>query len=185
MIVGLGLSLILMSWLVLVASPVAGTELSGATIPEWARDSADVGPKLAMGVAPAGREPRTLAKPDALPRGRLIEGYGKLPLSFEANQGQTDSQVRFLARGRGYALYLTSTEAVLALTRPPARSSPAPHRRAPLDMPDVTGTVAPAVSDGWWVFIPPLAKGTYDLNFGGTTFGGSFTLDITYHITVE
>ena len=50
---------------------------------------------------------------------------------------------------------------------------------------DVTGTVAPAVSDGWWVFIPPLAKGTYDLNFGGTSFGGSFTLDITYHITVE
>lgn len=33
----------------------------------------------------------------------LVKGYGKLPLSFEANQGQTSAPVRFLARGRGYA----------------------------------------------------------------------------------
>jgi hypothetical protein len=52
---------------------------------------------------------------------------------------------------------------------------------------EVSGTIAPAVSDGYWVYIAPLAPGAYDLNFGGTdTFGGSpFTLDITYHITVE
>ena len=42
--------------------------------------------------------------------------YGHLPLSFEANQGQTDRQVKFLSRGKGYNLFLTSTEAVLALT---------------------------------------------------------------------
>lgn len=41
--------------------------------------------------------------------------YGKLPLSFEANQGQTDSQVKFLTRGSGYALFLTANEAVLRL----------------------------------------------------------------------
>jgi hypothetical protein len=46
---------------------------------------------------------------------RLVESYGKLPLSFEANQGQTDSQVKFLSRGRGYMLFLTGNEAVLAL----------------------------------------------------------------------
>ena len=33
-----------------------------------------------------------------------------VPLSFEANQGQTDSQVRFLSRGDGYSLFLTSNE---------------------------------------------------------------------------
>src|SRR5438067_1297106 len=38
-----------------------------------------------------------------------------LPMSFEANQGQTDGEVQFLARGRGYALFLTSTQAVLSL----------------------------------------------------------------------
>ena len=30
---------------------------------------------------------------------RLSAAYGQLPLSFEANQGQTDSQVNFLSRG--------------------------------------------------------------------------------------
>jgi hypothetical protein len=39
----------------------------------------------------------------------------KLPLNFEANHGQTDSQVKFLARGNGYNLFLTATEAVLRL----------------------------------------------------------------------
>ena len=41
--------------------------------------------------------------------------YGKLPLSFEANQGQTDSQVNFISRGGGYTLFLTPTEAVMSL----------------------------------------------------------------------
>jgi hypothetical protein len=41
--------------------------------------------------------------------------YGKLPLSFEANQGQTAGQVQFLARGSGYALFLTNDSAVIAL----------------------------------------------------------------------
>lgn len=44
--------------------------------------------------------------------------YGNLPLSFEANQGQIDAQVRFLSRGQGYSLFLTASEAVLALNKP-------------------------------------------------------------------
>src|SRR5437773_4362317 len=47
----------------------------------------------------------------------VSKSYGRLPLQFEANQGQTDSQVRFLARGAGYSLYLTNGEAVLVLAR--------------------------------------------------------------------
>jgi hypothetical protein len=39
----------------------------------------------------------------------------QLPISFEPNQGQTDSRVKFLARGAGYGLFLTSSQAVLAL----------------------------------------------------------------------
>ncbi len=39
--------------------------------------------------------------------------YGSLPMSFEANQGQTDARVRFLSRGEGYSLFLTDSEAVL------------------------------------------------------------------------
>ena len=46
--------------------------------------------------------------------------YGKLPLAFEANQGQAAAPVRFLSRGDGYALYLTGQEAVLTLRQPAA-----------------------------------------------------------------
>jgi hypothetical protein len=40
----------------------------------------------------------------------------QLPISFEVNQGQADSQVRFLAHGPGYSLFLTPQEALLALS---------------------------------------------------------------------
>jgi len=43
--------------------------------------------------------------------------YGHLPLSFAANAGQADPQVKFLSRGRGYGLFLTSDEAVLELQK--------------------------------------------------------------------
>src|SRR5205823_10303415 len=46
---------------------------------------------------------------------RLVESYGKVPLSFEANRGQTDPRVKFLSRGSGYTLFLTGDEAVLSL----------------------------------------------------------------------
>jgi hypothetical protein len=45
-----------------------------------------------------------------------------LPLFFEPNQGQTAPQVKFLARGAGYGLFLTADEAVLEL-QPSAVSS--------------------------------------------------------------
>jgi hypothetical protein len=48
-------------------------------------------------------------------KARVREAYGRLPLSFEGNRGQTDPSVKFLARGGGYTLFLTSTEAMLAL----------------------------------------------------------------------
>jgi hypothetical protein len=46
-----------------------------------------------------------------------MNAYGKLPLRFEANHGQTDSKVKFLSRGHGYSLFLTGGEAVIALKK--------------------------------------------------------------------
>src|SRR6185503_18248465 len=48
------------------------------------------------------------------------DSYGALPLSFELNQGQTNDEVKFLARSEGYVLFLTPTEAVMALDNPAA-----------------------------------------------------------------
>jgi hypothetical protein len=71
----------------------------------------------------AERKPQTV---------RIHEIYGKLPLAFEVNDGQTDSQVKFLPRGKGYALFLTPDEAVLSLRKQPLRirflgGNPAPE----------------------------------------------------------
>ena len=52
------------------------------------------------------------------------DAYGHLPLSFEENRGQTDSRVKFLARGGGYSLFLTPTEAVLKLRAQSAAKNP-------------------------------------------------------------
>src|SRR5947207_625485 len=64
---------------------------------------------------------------------RVSQSYGKLPLHFEANQGQTHQDVRFLARGAGYSLYLTPTEAALTLTKQvsPARKPAAGGKSEP------------------------------------------------------
>jgi hypothetical protein len=44
-----------------------------------------------------------------------MASYGRLPLTFEPNLGQTDGQVRFLARGGGMTAFFTDTETVLVL----------------------------------------------------------------------
>ena len=49
------------------------------------------------------------------PSERAREAYGRMPLSFEANRGQAEESVDFIARGAGYALSLKPTEAVFAL----------------------------------------------------------------------
>ncbi|WP_413935427.1 SBBP repeat-containing protein [Nitrospira sp. BLG_1] len=56
-------------------------------------------------------------------------GYGKLPLQFEANQGQWEEQVRFLARGPGYRLFLTPSESVLVLQQREPTRGPAQRKR--------------------------------------------------------
>ena len=65
----------------------------------------------------AGKPATTAGASGPTQQARLLATYGKLPLSFEANQGQTDPEVKFLSRGSGYTLFLTSNEAVLALRK--------------------------------------------------------------------
>lgn len=63
-------------------------------------------------------QPSTLRATDREVRARMDQKYGKLPLGFEANCGQADHRVKFMSRSSGAALFLTSTQAVLALRRP-------------------------------------------------------------------
>ncbi len=65
-----------------------------------------------------GYAPGAASKVPETGKQQIAAGYGKLPLTFERNQGQADPQVKFLSRGSGYALFLTPNQAVLSLRRP-------------------------------------------------------------------
>ena len=92
---------------------------------------------LARAISPeAQTTSATLAKPDAATRTRLAVAYGELPLSFEANQGQSDPRVKFLSRTKGYILFLTATEAVLSLDKGQGAGADASRQIAP---PNPTG----------------------------------------------
>jgi hypothetical protein len=54
-----------------------------------------------------------------------IAAYGKLPMVFEKNQGQTANTVRYIAHGKGYELFLTGQEVALLLrsSNPPIVST--------------------------------------------------------------
>ena len=58
----------------------------------------------------------THATPSASTLDRI---YGKLPMSFEKNAGQSPSGVDFIARGAGYSVFLTPGGAILAMRKQP------------------------------------------------------------------
>lgn len=69
------------------------------------------------------RAPQQLGNPPNYPttkQAQAAELYRQSPMYFEANQGQTDGRVKFLARGSGYSLFLTEVGATFALQRPRA-----------------------------------------------------------------
>lgn len=54
-------------------------------------------------------------KADEATRRRVLETYGKLPLSFIQNNGQMDKRVRYYEKGAGHAMYFTQRGVYLSL----------------------------------------------------------------------
>ncbi len=80
-------------------------------------------PKVAATVSAGSSAPLSPNLTPAAHR-RIQDTYASLPLAFEQNQGQTDPQVKYLARGHGYTLFLTANDAVFSLhSRPVAERS--------------------------------------------------------------
>ena len=50
-----------------------------------------------------------------LSQAKVNESVGKLPLVFEPNQGQIAREVKYVARAKGYTVFLTGNETVLAI----------------------------------------------------------------------
>src|SRR5690242_8418208 len=66
---------------------------------------------------------KSTQKVDAAVKTRAVQMLGSQPLHFEANQGQTAGQVKFLSRGQGYNLFLTATESIINLNREEAKAT--------------------------------------------------------------
>jgi len=69
------------------------------------------------------------------------------PLAFEANRGQADEAVKFLARGVGYTVFLTSSDAVLSLRD--GRSGRAVVRATPVGASATARIVADGELPAW------------------------------------
>jgi hypothetical protein len=52
---------------------------------------------------------------ESIPPAHISQVLSALPLQFEQNIGQTDPSVKFLSRGHGYSIFLTSTGSVMVL----------------------------------------------------------------------
>ncbi|MGE5053634.1 MAG: SBBP repeat-containing protein, partial [Acidobacteriota bacterium] len=65
--------------------------------------------------ARSARNSGTQVPASAAQSGRVRADLDALPLAFEANQGQTDPQVKYMARGKGYTAFLTADETVFAM----------------------------------------------------------------------
>ena len=81
----------------------------------WALPMSTLPRATAVIAKPRATAPANTKPNEAQLKLTATENYGKLPLSFERNQGQSDKAVEFLSRGKGYTLFLTPTEAVFSL----------------------------------------------------------------------
>lgn len=145
-------------------------------------------------------EQRCLLANAAIPT--LAAGYGQIPLSFEANQGQTDSQVDFFARGLGYGLFLTPGEAVLSLQAPQSDTTVSPPAsvlrlqligaQAPTDvagldrLPGISNYLLGNDPSQWRTNVPNYAKVQYRNVYPGIDlvyYGGQQQLEYDFTVT--
>jgi hypothetical protein len=74
------------------------------------------------------RAPVSASSPAAeIAKAKVRQTYGKLPMSFEENRGQTDRRVKFLSQGQGYSMFLTSSGVVLRLQSSASPGSTGKH----------------------------------------------------------
>ncbi|HWI09600.1 MAG TPA: hypothetical protein VNT54_19030, partial [Solirubrobacteraceae bacterium] len=78
----------------------------------------------------------------------LDRQFARLPLRFEANQGQAPDTVDFLARGPGYTMAISPAGAVLALSGGKASTVRAAGRSAVVGMHLVGGNPSPTATTG-------------------------------------
>src|SRR6266571_2594859 len=130
---------------VVLSHPPHVLEALGAVVPSH------TGGGVVQAGAPglAGRSVAHSPQHDIAIQSQVAAAYGQLPLHFEANQGQSDGRVQFLARSQGMHVFLSASEVMLVLPPAhPARSPAAAPGRRRVPAPSVgaapTESTAPA-----------------------------------------
>jgi hypothetical protein len=112
----------------------------------------------------------------------IKDSYGKLPLSFEANRGQTARQVKFLARGPGYTLFLTGDAAVLSLHRQKANAVLRMKLQGANARASVTGAGALPGKSNYFTGSDPSQWRTNVPTYSGVKYAGVYPgIDLVYH----
>ena len=101
---------------VLVIAAVACCVLGSAKVGSTGHGSTKLGhAATSAAIENSAPQPKTVADAKNRIKANITANYAALPLAFEQNQGQTDSRVKYMARGDGYTLFLTANDAVFAL----------------------------------------------------------------------
>jgi len=72
---------------------------------------------LPQSAAPTAKATSGGSAVPAATRRRVLDSYGKLPLSFVPNVGQSDRRVRYYAQGKGFSVSFMSDKVVLSFTK--------------------------------------------------------------------
>ncbi|MFN7928971.1 MAG: hypothetical protein U0Y68_13695 [Blastocatellia bacterium] len=120
----------------------------------------------------------TVSKP-AAPSGEVLK---KMPLNFTRNEGQTDPRVKFTARGRGYSLFLTAREAVMALQKGETTTTLRMQLQEANARPAITGLdVLPTVSN-YYVGDSPAQYREGVRHFAKVKYAGVYPgIDVVYY----
>jgi hypothetical protein len=199
-----------MSFILIIALSLSDL-FASAALAQWKFDESPkrIPPKVATKslrtppTVPDAKTSGLAPEPVETIRARAAETYGKMPLSFEANRGQADAQVKFLSRGGGYTLFLTSSEAVWVSRRSAAAfesrpeatrrekrethrptgetvlrmrlagANPAPHIEGEDQLPGKSNYFIGNDPQSWRADVPTYAKVKYEAVYPG--------IDLIYH----
>jgi len=100
------------------------------------------------------------------------DSFGRLPLSFEVNQGQTDARVKFLARGQGYGIFLTDDGATFSVGGSVLHmrlqdAATAPRITGVDQLPGKVNYLVGNKSSGWRTNIPTYERVRYEQIYPG------------------
>ncbi|HZQ68697.1 MAG TPA: SBBP repeat-containing protein [Terriglobales bacterium] len=121
-------------------------------------------------------------------RRRVLTEYGKLPLAFEPNLGQTDPEVKYMARGNGYVLFLTARDAVVSFSKPGSHGRPAVSVALRMGLADAGTTKNIMASDpqagvsNYYLGKDPSKWRTNVPQFGRVNYEGAYPgVDLAFH----